>query len=218
MAFSRKVEQGLEDAGYKYHCFISYPRVRNKELVKCARRVQEAIADELNILAISEPRVFLDERMIEPGSIWEMELKSALCHSLVMVAICAPIYYHPKHRWCGLEWAAMEDLRMRRLPESTLGTIIPIIFREDDNQPQIVSNSQWINISRESLLPGFYTSSKFKKLIIEIAGHVERVANALVGDSGRIVKTECGDFTLPVRSAFADCPELIQPAPFHSNG
>ena len=30
------VEQWLEEAGYEYHCFISWPHAKNKDLKDCA--------------------------------------------------------------------------------------------------------------------------------------------------------------------------------------
>jgi hypothetical protein len=216
MSFSPEIEQRLKEAGYKHHCFISYPRVPNKEVVKFVRRVREAIRGELS-LSVNNPSVFLDES-IETGSRWKPTLKEALCQSLTMVAICAPIYYHPERPWCGLEWATMEELKRRRLPHhDELGTIIPIILREAQHQPKIVSDIQWINISNESLVPGFYTSGKFNRLVRRIVNHIEKVSDVLVGDADNVVRTNCQDFQFPLRSAFEECQEVEPPAPFYGN-
>jgi len=218
MAFTPEMERRLGVAGYRYHCFISYPRVRSKDLVKCARRVKEAIEGELS-LTVNEPAVFLDES-IQGGTDWELKLRQALCQSLTMVAICAPIYYHPAHKWCGLEWAAMEHLNEQRLPGNELRTIIPIIFRrprENAPPPKVVMKPQHIDISDDSLVPGFYSTGKFNKHIREIVSHIEKVVDALVGNDHNMVRTDCGGFLFPQMSAFADCPEVEQPPPFHAS-
>jgi hypothetical protein len=218
VGFTPEMERRLADAGYRYHCFISYPRVRSKELLKCARRVKEAIEGELS-LTINQPAVFLDEN-IKGGTDWELKLRQALCQSLTMVAICAPIYYHPAHKWCGLEWAAMEGLNEKRLPGNELRTIIPIIFRrarENAPPPRVISKPQQIDISDDSLLPGFYSTSRFNKHIRGIVSHIEQVVDALVGNDSNMVRTDCAGFPFPLMSAFADCPEIEQAPPFHES-
>jgi hypothetical protein len=119
MTLTPNIEQWLQEAGYEYHCFISWPHTENKEITDCARHIRDAITNDL-ALSVPEPRVFLDETAIVAGNEWPLSLRNALCKSIAMVAICAPIYYHPAHEWCGLEWAAMAMLGQRRLPNEEI--------------------------------------------------------------------------------------------------
>src|SRR5262245_25005263 len=125
------IEQWLEKAGYGYHCFISWPHAKNKDLKDCARNVKTLVEQTL-ALSIPKPRVFLDETEIPGGAEWQETLRRALCKSVAMVSICAPIYYHSSHKWCGLEWAAMDMLSQRRLVGEGVKAIIPIIVRIRD--------------------------------------------------------------------------------------
>jgi hypothetical protein len=106
-AESYAAERWLSSAGYRYHCFISWPHSPNPDLKQWALSLKEGICREL-AYHFNAPRIFLDEAEITGGADWERSLRTALCHSLSLVAVCAPIYFHPVHEWCGLEWAAMD--------------------------------------------------------------------------------------------------------------
>jgi hypothetical protein len=211
MPITPEVERWLKEAGYEYHCFISYPKIRDPSLNECAVQVREAILRELR-LYIPEPKVFLDVEM-NVGIDWERKLRKALCGSVVMVAICAGIYYHPSHKWCGLEWAAMESLGQRRLPDNELRTIIPLMFRVETTIPSAVSKIQYIDISRSTLSGrGSYTSVAFKQHIIQVVGHIGKVAKAIVQNQA---VTDCSQFEFPDESAFVDWYPADQAFPFH---
>jgi hypothetical protein len=224
MAISPPTEQWLADAGYKYHCFISYPRIKDEQgnddrthpINQCAREVKAAIRQGLKY-SIPNPRVFLDLDDIPPGNDWESTVKSALCGSLVMVAICAGIYYHPDHLWCGLEWAAMDNLGETRLPESKLLAIIPVMVKTENPIPPTVQRPQWVNIS--GLMAGrrrFRPTDTFSRIIQgEVVKHIETVAEAVQRNN---VKTNCAGFAFPTKSAFADWQFVSQtpPPPFYN--
>lgn len=213
MAITPGIEQWLKDAGYEYHCFISYPRIRNNDLVECAKRVQEAIENDL-ALSINNPSVFLDDS-IPGGTLWETKIVTALCRSLTMVALCAGIYYHPAHRWCGLEWAAMDGLGKSRLPGSEFRTIIPLIVREESSTPEAVLKTQWIDISRLTLQGRrYYTTKEFRLRIREVVTQIERIAVAIASQQA---KTDCQQFKFPSTSAFSDWLSVKQAAPFYGN-
>jgi hypothetical protein len=213
MAITPEIEQWLKDAGYEYHCFISYPRVRSNHLVECAKRVKEAIENDL-ALSISNPSVFLDDS-IPGGTLWETKIKTALCRSVTMAALCAAIYYHPAHKWCGLEWAAMDDLCESRLPGSEFRTIIPLIVRVESSIPEAVLKTQSIDISSLTLQGRrYYTTKEFRLRIREVVNHIERIAVAIASKQAR---TNCLQFQFPSTSAFINWQPVKQAAPFYRN-
>src|SRR2546430_483644 len=133
MALTAPIDEWLRRAGYDYHCFISWPHTKNDDINRCARKLKQEI--ESRLAAHVTPRVFLDETVLTPGDDWPDALKDALCRSLTMIAVCAPIYCHPDHKWCGLEWATMAALSDLRLPGVTFHAIIPVIVRKIEPLP-----------------------------------------------------------------------------------
>src|SRR5271156_6624019 len=110
------IEPWLRNEGnYRYHCFVSWPHTKNVEIADCARKVRDSIYSKLGISFVA-PEVFLDEEGIQVGDEWNPTLRKALCCSMSMVAICAPVYFRAEHHWCGLEWASMYQLGQSRLP------------------------------------------------------------------------------------------------------
>jgi hypothetical protein len=207
------VQEWLRDAGYEYHCFISYPRISNDDMAECARRVKESIEKELTYL-VRKPNIFLDTS-IEGGMDWEKRLTSALCHSLTMVALCSPIYYHQEHKWCGLEWAAMDSLAQKRLPGADVRTIIPLIVRISSPLPDPVARIQYIDISRVTIKGRrYYNTQEFRLRIKEVVNTIEKIALTVAQNQ---VATDCNCFEFPVDSAFADWHPALPSHPFRSN-
>ena len=206
-------EEWLQRAGYEHQCFISYPRIRDPIMSDCANRVKEAIENDLSQL-ISNPNVFLDTSMIG-GTDWEKRLKNALCHSISMVALCAPIYYHPDHNWCGLEWAAMDTLCEKRIPGEDIRTIIPLIVRVSAPLPDPVSRVQSIDISRLLLTRHYYHTNNFRSYIRQVVSLIERVAIAVARNE---VVADCRQFEIPQTSAFAGWLPTVPPPPFRRSG
>ena len=213
MSLSPDVERWLESAGYRHHCFISYPKTQNEELTDCAKQVKEAIEQDLSFL-IPKPDVFLDDSTIRIGDEWKKSLKTALCKSICMVAICAPIYYHPKHIWCGKEWAAMERLSQKRIPAEDFGLVIPIIVRMSDPIPQPVSKIQHFDLSRVTTSTRhFYKTKEFKLKIRAVVERIEQIALAIARNQA---KTDCGRFRLPAHSAFSKYQPKPRPFPLRT--
>jgi hypothetical protein len=211
MPITPSLEQWLINAGYEYHCFISWPHTRNPDMTNCARMIGGAI-EEFLALDIPTPKVFLDESEITGGAVWQSRLERALCKSVAMVSICAPIYYHPSHRWCGLEWAAMDRLSQERLPDVDFKAIIPVLLRKEDPLPREVQEVQYIDFSRV-IIRGrrYYRTQDFRRKTVEIVNRIEQVARTLA-DNQRIA--DCEDFDLPTTPAFADYHARTQPFPF----
>ena len=206
-------DKWLREAGYKHQCFISYPRVKDPAIWDCANRFKTAIERDLSHL-IAEPSVFLDTDKMG-GTRWERSLRSALCHSVAMVAICAPIYYQPHHRWCGLEWAAMDRLCEQRLPGEDQATIIPLLVRGSAPLPPPVARIDYIDISQLTLRGGYYRSDRFLADRRHIVRIIEEVASAIVKKEA---VANCKQFEIPATSAFANWSPPVQPPPFRSNG
>ena len=70
MPITPMLDNWLNDAGYRYHCFISWAHTKNKEMTDCARKLKDAIEENM-ALDIPNPKVFLDESDIEGGDEWQ---------------------------------------------------------------------------------------------------------------------------------------------------
>jgi tetratricopeptide (TPR) repeat protein len=88
------LEKWLGEAGYSHHCFISWPHHGSREISDCAWYLKEGIENRLRD-ETTAPSVFLDETNITVGDVWPETLRRGLCGSVTMVAILAPLYYHP---------------------------------------------------------------------------------------------------------------------------
>ena len=208
MGITGAVDTWLRNEGkYRHHCFISWPHTKNQDIADCARRVKEAVESELGA-SFTDPQVFLDETVIQAGNLWRPTLQQALCGSMCMVAICAPIYFRSEHHWCGLEWASMEKLADCRLPKSAeYTTIIPLIVRKSDPLPWEAAKIQYIDVSRLSLLGRRYFSTPdFRVKVRAIVVHIEKVAEELWRNR---VHAHCDSFAFPTESAFLnyDAPQ-----------
>jgi hypothetical protein len=213
MTFTPYIEQWLQQAGYEYHCFISWPHTENKEITDCAKYIRDAITNGL-ALSVPSPKVFLDETSMIAGSEWPLSLRHALCKSIAMVAICAPIYYHPAHEWCGLEWAAMELLGQKRLPNEDLKAIIPIMVRTSSSLPRVVSKVQYVDLSSVTIRGRrYYNTQEFKEKVRNIVESIEKIAVALTHNQS---KPNCERFRFPSSSAFGDYQPQSQPLPFRN--
>jgi hypothetical protein len=200
MPITPEIDNWLIISGYEYHCFISWAHTKNRDMTECAKIMKQEIEQKL-ALSIPNPRVFLDESEIFGGADWEQQLLRALCRSVSMVSLCAPIYYHPTHRWCGVEWAAMSALGQSRLPKEEFKTIIPLLLKRGET-PNAVATIQHIDFS-SVILRGrnYYRTNDFKNKVQQIIDRIEMIAQAIATNQSM---TNCGDFKLPMESAFSD--------------
>jgi hypothetical protein len=157
------VDQWLQNAGYEYHCFISWPHTKDTDVSDCAKYVKDRIEQSLASL-VPNPKVFIDETGITVADDWEETLGRALCRSVAMVAICTPMYYHREHRWCGIEWATMHALSAKRLPGKNFKAIIPLLARKSDPLPQAVQKVQYADLSKIlTRSRRFHTTNEFRE-------------------------------------------------------
>ncbi|MEW5959293.1 MAG: toll/interleukin-1 receptor domain-containing protein [Chloroflexota bacterium] len=204
------VQARLAAAGFEYHCFISYAHTINQDMTGCAEHLQDAIRSEL-ALSIPQPQVFRDTSNIKGGARWEQVLKEALCTSLAMVAVCAPIYFDPAHRWCGLEWAAMAGLAKKRLPGEDFGAIIPVMIQASDPLPQAVAEIQYIDFSKvRTVGHSYYDTPDYRRKVIEIVERIEQIALAL---DRHQAQADCANLEIPQQTAFLDYIAPSQPFP-----
>ncbi|HKP84647.1 MAG TPA: toll/interleukin-1 receptor domain-containing protein [Blastocatellia bacterium] len=204
-------EQWLQDAGYENHCFVSYPRINNPEMIEIAEHVKDRVENDLSYL-VSTPRVFLDRQGLSVGAVWEENLRRALCKSVTMVALCSPMYYSPIHRWCILEWEAMYGLSLARLPAEDFRAIIPLIVRTFGSVPSQYSSINYIDISRVTLRGRrYFGTNEFREAIRQVTNQIARVADALKRNQSR---TECERFQFPQTPPPASPAAEIQPQSF----
>jgi hypothetical protein len=214
MAITGEADTWLREEGkYENHCFVSWPHTNNFEIADCARRVKIAIESGLGA-TFAQPRVFLDESGIQGGDDWKRKLRSMLCGSMSMVAICAPIYFRTEHHWCGLEWASMAKLGDCRLPNVTYTTIIPLMVRKSEPLPWTENKIQYIDVSRVTLMgPRYFSTKEFRNKVNGVVDRIETIAEELW--QGK-VRADCDLFQFPTQSAFARYSAPAQPFPIVS--
>jgi hypothetical protein len=209
MPITPEVQKWLQEAGYEHYCFISWPHIENDYLAEAAMHIRDGLIGRLSD-SIPRPSVFLDLTSVPGGAIWRTHLTRALCRSITMVAICVPIYYDATHRWCGLEWAAMDVLNTRRISRPEFNSIIPVIVRTG-NLPAAVSRIQPVDISGVITSGSYFRTNEFRRKLEEIMQRIESVADALARQNST---AGCDQFKFPKKSAFAGCTTKPQPFPF----
>lgn len=211
MEISEPTEAWLKEAGYKYYCFISYPKIHG-DIGKFAAGVKEEIEKQL-AATVHRPEVFIDDMNIPHGADWERTLSRALCGSVVMVALCLSAYYRSAHKWCGLEWAAMELLGTRRLRGHLLRPIIPVMLRLEMPIPDAVLRTQYVEMTAASLTWSRHCETLgFQKSIRQVVDYIGDVAEALAANQAA---ADCRQFAFPSDSAFVSWRATRQEFPLH---
>ena len=200
MAITPEIDKWLRES-YEYQCFVSWPHTIDPDITNCARAMQTTIRGKLG-KSFSKPAVFRDESERIAGDEWEKKIPRALCRSICMVAICAPIYYHPEHPWCGLEWAVMENFSSTRLCGKDFKAILPVMVRMSDPLPRAVSKIDRFDVSRVATMGQRYFSyPEFLATIEKIIARIERIAEELWRGQCR---ADCEELLIPSESAFSD--------------
>jgi hypothetical protein len=170
------VRRWLKDNGFVHHCFISYPHTGGAEMREFADKVRERIEEELHNLVGREASVYFDERSLPVGHDWPEHLRENLCASVSMVAILTPVYVQTDHPWCAKEWAAMHELGRRRLYDSTLTGIIPVMFRRTELEGA-AADIQKIDMSRIAVAGRrYYATREFRGHIVRIVDQIDQIA------------------------------------------
>jgi len=211
------LEKWLEQAGYEHYVFISYPRVQQADVTRCALAIAGALRQKLSDYTTADScrRVFVDEECLPKGQDWELSLKRALCRSVVLVAVCAPIYYRQEHRWCGLEYEAM--LRLRQLRGA--GAVLPLLVRkfETYHLPRAIADVQYFDLVDELKTYGHFTRRpKFQQIIQQILKET-----VVAGEALRMNQATADplppNFQFPVTSAFNDYDPPRESIPLRSS-
>lgn len=210
MPITSGLERWLKDAGYEYYCFVSWPHT-GQDMANRARKIKDRIEDLL-ALDIPDPGVFFDTSEILVGADWRRQVPKALCRSIAMVSICAPIYFHPSHWWCRLEWAAMDMLSQKRLPNADFKAIIPVLIKRDHPLPSEVEEIQYIDLSGLMVSRfSYHRTNEFEQKMREIVKRIEQIARMLADNQ---CEADCEQFSLPETPAFGDYQNPPQPFPF----
>ena len=218
MYITPEVEKWLKNAGYKYYCFISWPHTDSYEMTECAKQLEKDIKSGLS-LNVPRAEVFLDDE-IKGGDNWLKKITETLCQSVVMVAVCAPVYFHPEHRYCHLEWTAMSKLSKKRFPDKKIHTIIPILLKEMRPWPEPILKMkiQCYDFSRVMTLGrAYYEQPEYREKKNEIVERIVSICNKL---SENEREANCQDFSLPKKPLSSFNYKKEQPkqqAPFRKN-
>jgi hypothetical protein len=207
------LERWLSSAGYAHYVFVSYARVPEAAATKFALTVAGAVRQRLSDFTAVPAcrRVFVDEQCLPKGEPWEPRLQDALFRSVMMVAICAPIYYRAEHRWCGQEYEAMLSLGRHR----QVGTVVPLIVRKFQRYPlpQAVAGLQFFDLVDElTRYPNYHRRRPFQQAIDQIIDRLVNVATALRANNAAADALP-GGYRFPQISAFDDYDGPVQSAP-----
>jgi hypothetical protein len=212
MEISERTEEWLKRAGYKYYSFISYPKIHD-DIGRFAVCVKKEIERQL-AATVSKPAVFVDDVDITPGKPWKGKLSCDLCSSVAMVALCVSAYYRSAHKWCGVEWAAMDSLGTHRLRGHLLRPIIPIMLKLEKPIPNVVLATQYVEMTAASLIWERYAATQgFKRDIKKVVDYIGEVAEAIA--SNQAMARRCDKFAFPAKSAFLKWKAKPQEFPLH---
>lgn len=129
---------------YKYDVFLSY-RSREKYNVWIQENFKQLFIDTLaEEIDGEEPRVFFDKDVLQPGDIWEDELKKAISHARCLVALCSPTYFRSKY--CRLEWFSFQA-RGADPRAGGKSSIIPVVLHYGPPVPTYVPKIQYGNFA-----------------------------------------------------------------------
>jgi hypothetical protein len=117
----------LPKLGYEHLAFISYARARFKPTANTTQFARARRSDPLRkraellkgrleealIQTFNEPSVFSDADIPEAAE-WEKTLATALYRSVVVIAVCDPVYFTPHKAWCAREWFSALEEHQRR--------------------------------------------------------------------------------------------------------
>lgn len=122
-------------SGYKYEVFISYSSCGSAPkwlLNHFHPKLKECLADQI----APAPRVFLDKTMSR-GVEWSEELRRALHHSKILIALLSPPYFESP--WCMAELRTMharEKMLGLATSDNPQGLIYPILYSDSKNFPK----------------------------------------------------------------------------------
>jgi hypothetical protein len=121
------VAKETNERAYEYDLFLSFSSINRDEA-----RAIETRGRQMGL------RVFLDEKAIEPGAVWEEVIRQGLLSSRELAVLARPQSLDSE--WVKTEWGAAWVLGR---------TITPIILRLDPRDlPSRLQQRQWIDYHR----------------------------------------------------------------------
>lgn len=118
-----------------------------------------------------EPRIFYDERSLEPGDTWPDKLREAIRSSRVLLPVCSPGYFYSK--WCLSEWHSFKE---RERIINVRGLRIPIKHNDGEHFPKDALEIEMSDFSEcTSVMPSFVNDHR--SILFEQA--VKKLANAV---------------------------------------
>jgi hypothetical protein len=125
----------LPKLGYRHQAFISYARSRfrappnttssrvfDDRFRKRTELLKKRLEEEL-MATFNEPSVFSDSDIPDTAK-WQETLARALYGSVVVIAICDPVYFTPEREWCAREWHGAMEEHSRRPMADDRGVLI----------------------------------------------------------------------------------------------
>lgn len=117
---------------YEWDVFLSYPRAPQVQ-PWVEKHFLPVLRGHLDGLLTNEPTIFVDSAQ-PTGVDWPDNIKHALLHSRIMIAVWTPPYF--RSEWCMAEWESMiareERLRQRGgVPAN--GLVYPVVFSDGKN-------------------------------------------------------------------------------------
>src|SRR5690349_8199636 len=96
---------------FKYSCFVSYCHGKEDLVKTFIRELKTALKQYLD--AYLDEEVYIDEDRLQGGDFYNEKLAEAICQSVCMIVVYTPKY--ERHPYCLREYAAMEELELKRL-------------------------------------------------------------------------------------------------------
>ncbi|MBI5368959.1 MAG: toll/interleukin-1 receptor domain-containing protein [Planctomycetes bacterium] len=153
---------------FKYGCFISYRHAEPWPTGVFIEQLFQALKGEVK--AETDLDVFRDVDRMKGGAILEPSITEALRDSVCMVLVYTPPYFSLEHTYCAREYKAMLALEQHRLPGTTNGLIIPVVYRGLKRFPKELQGRKRLDLSSPTLMAAdLNTQPSFLSCVHEIA-------------------------------------------------
>jgi len=182
----------LPELGYKHLAFISYARARFRHpanTMQFARAVRQdplrkraevlkSRLEEALVQTFIEPSVFSDSDLPD-GAAWEAELAAALYSSVIVIAICDPVYFTDAKAWCAREWFSALEVDGRRPRANTFGTFVHATTQVPSNglYPPWSTTQQTVDLSAMSATGWTGRSKPLREWVFGLHNHIQIVAS-----------------------------------------
>lgn len=210
MVDADRLNAGLHELGYQHHAFISYARARFRPATTTmgaaaavddhqrerAERIKKRLVKELS-QTFNHPSVFTDSDISE-GADWEQTLATSLYRSVVVIAICDPVYFTKDRSWCAREWFSALAEHERRPRVQGRGALIYATTSRPDSPTYSVLAKQHQAVDVSAMNMQDWPARLLKKWSIGLRDHIETVASHWISQQVRAGEgTQLVDKTWP---------------------